>query len=93
MRTMLLMLALAGCAEESETLPKVRGPDGKTWWELECTTTFDCREELSTQCPHGYQTRDEEVQRGPLIAAHTPYATVVSQTESRTTLFRCRGDK
>jgi len=83
---------IVGCASEPTYLPKVHGPDGRTWWELECPTRMECREELSRQCPSGYKVLDEATEDDGATAARIGTVTVIRHRERTSLLFRCKND-
>ena len=94
LRIWILLTLLSACAEqEYEPAKMIRGPDGRRWWEMECESRLDCSEQLAANCPHGYTTRDEAVEDGPVVASSFGHTMVARQERTITMLFRCKGDK
>ena len=83
---------VASCTPFEETLPKVRGPDGRNWWILECRSKKECWTELGRQCPGGYDIADQSTEYGAAVAVSVGRTTVSRQSSEDELLFRCKND-
>lgn len=91
MLTFVLVATAGGCNMPVPVngLPEVRGPDGRRYFMDQCQSYAECLEDMSYNCPRGYEVadaqRDGESSRG--VQFGNAY---VSRTETgETVLFRC----
>jgi hypothetical protein len=91
----LAAIAFVACCEASANLRHVQGPDGRRWWELSCRRKSACWEELSRQCPEGYEVLDQTTEIHEDVVAYrigNTYMPVVGHRQSTALLFRCKND-
>jgi hypothetical protein len=95
------LVVLWACAEEMETvsIPKIRGPDGKLWYEDNCQNGAECLEDASKTCgDRGYDVLNaggnndvHTVKRGWTSGASSRETSDTSSTI--TMLWRCKPRK